>query len=151
MTVLTLDHPIIEWMVRHASWLITHFLVKSDGKTPDERLRQRPYNGEIVCLSVTVHYKLPRQEVGKADDRCSIGIWLGETLKSDEHILGTRRGVFPARSIWRRPEKQRCSKSSSRVRGNAVQASAPRVESSPVYRCVVHSAQIDSSWSYSSV
>ena len=33
------------WLVRHSSWLISRFLVKSDGKTPYERLRGREYRG----------------------------------------------------------------------------------------------------------
>ena len=37
----TLEHKALPWMVRHASWAITHFLVKDDGKTPYERLRGR--------------------------------------------------------------------------------------------------------------
>ena len=38
-----LDHKMLPFLVRHCAWLITHYQVKSDGKTPYERLRGRPY------------------------------------------------------------------------------------------------------------
>ena len=80
-------------MIRHAGWLITMFQVKVDGKTPHERLRHRPYRGEVAEFGETVHNKLPVADLGKADGRWSIGIWLGKTLKSDEHIVGTGKGA----------------------------------------------------------
>ena len=36
-----LDHKMLPFLVRHGAWLITHYQVKSDGKTPYERLRGR--------------------------------------------------------------------------------------------------------------
>ena len=41
------------------------------------------------------------------DDRWNLGLWLGKSLASDEHYVGTSAGVRRCRSIWRRPEKQR--------------------------------------------
>ena len=38
-----LDHKILPFLVRHCAWLMTHCQVKSDGKTPYERLRGRPH------------------------------------------------------------------------------------------------------------
>ena len=43
----------------------------------------------------------------KLDDRWSLGLWLGKSLASDEHYVGTSAGVRRCRSIWMRPEKQR--------------------------------------------
>eukprot|EP00959_Pyramimonas_sp_CCMP1952_P459337 9478092-Pyramimonas_sp.AAC.1 len=43
-----LDHKLLPFLVRHAAWLITHYQVKVDGKTPCERLRGRPYKGQIA-------------------------------------------------------------------------------------------------------
>ena len=78
------------WVVRRASWLITRFLVKVDGKTPYERLRGRDFKGEIVEQFEVVHYKL--EDKGKADPQTAVGVWLGKTLSSDEHVLGTPEG-----------------------------------------------------------
>ena len=46
------------------------------------------------------------QTMPKLDDRWSLGLWLGKSLASDEHYVGTSAGVRRCRSIWRRPEKQ---------------------------------------------
>ena len=43
----------------------------------------------------------------KLDDRWNPGLWLGISLASDEHYVGTSARVRRCRSIWRRPEKQR--------------------------------------------
>ena len=76
------DHKLLPWMVRHAGWLITHYQVKADGKTPYERLRHRPYRGEVAEFAETVHYKDPNAQ-GKLDDRWFVGVWLGKSLGSD--------------------------------------------------------------------
>ena len=46
-----------QFLVRHCAWLITHFQVKSDGKTPYERLRGRPYQGQVAEFAEVVHFK----------------------------------------------------------------------------------------------
>ncbi|CAK0839054.1 unnamed protein product [Prorocentrum cordatum] len=102
-----LSHKVQPWLVRHSSWLIVRFLVEADGKTPCERLRGKPYNGEIVEFGECVYHKSPLSEVGKAGDRWHLGVWLGKSMRSDEHLVGTAKGVLLCRSIWRRPEKDR--------------------------------------------
>ena len=104
-----LDHKMLPFLVRHCAWLITHFQVKSDGKTPRERLRGRPYQGLVAEFAEVVHFRIPREaaDMPKLDDRCNLGLWLGKSLASDEHYVGTSAGVRRCRSTWRRPEKQR--------------------------------------------
>ena len=101
-TRVDLDSAILPRLVCHAGRLITHFQVKVDGKTPYERLRHRPYQGEEVEFGETVHYKDP-DKLGKLEDRWFIGAWLGKCLASDERYVGTERGMRRCRSIWRRP------------------------------------------------
>ena len=104
-----LDHKMLPYLVRHCAWLITHYQVKSDGKTPYERLRGRPYQGQVAEFAEVVHFRDPGKaaDMPKLDDRWSLGLWLGKSLASDEHYVGTSAGVRSCRSIWRRPEKQR--------------------------------------------
>ena len=104
---LKTEGHVFPWLVRHASWLITRFLVKDDGRTPYERLRGRDYKGEIVDYAEVVHYKLEAERVGKLDPQASVGVWLGKSLSSDEHLIGTSQGIRRCRSIWRRPENKR--------------------------------------------
>ena len=104
-----LDHKMLPFLVRHCAWLITHYQVTSDGKTPYERLRGRPYQGQVAEFAEVVHFMDP----GKAADMpkwTTDGTWAcgwEKSLASDEHHVGTSAGVRRCRSIWRRPEKQR--------------------------------------------
>ena len=104
------EDDIVDWLMRHAAWLITHFQVKVDGKTPFERLRERPYKGEIAEFGETVFFKVPHATLGKLDDRADKALWLGKTLKSDEHIVGRDQWAKAVRSIWRRPGAARWDK-----------------------------------------
>ena len=99
----------LPFLVRHCAWLITHYQVKSDGKTPYERLRGRPYQGQVAEFAEVVHFRDPGNaaDMPKLDDRLNLGLWLGKSLASDEHYVGASAGVRRCRSIWRRPEKQR--------------------------------------------
>ena len=94
-TRVDLDSAILPWLVGYAGWLITHFQVKVDGKTPYERLRHRPYQGEVVEFGETVHSKDP-DKLGKLEDRWFIGAWLGKSLASDEQPRDrARRPTLP--------------------------------------------------------
>ena len=98
------------WVIRHSAWLLTRYLVKADGKTPYERLRGREFKGEIVEPLETVHYKLETKLKGKLDKQTAIGVWLGKSLSSDEHFIGTDQGIRRCRTVYRRPEGQRWRK-----------------------------------------
>ena len=54
-----LDHKLLPFLVRHAAWQLTHYQVKADGKTPYERLRGRPYNGQVGEFRECVHFRDP--------------------------------------------------------------------------------------------
>ncbi|CAE6969798.1 unnamed protein product [Symbiodinium sp. CCMP2592] len=104
---LETEGVVFPWLVRHAGWLISRFLVKQDGRTPYERLRGREFRGEVAECCEVVHYKLDKEKTGKLDKQTSVGVWLGKSLASDEHFLGTAQGIRRCRSIWRRPEEKR--------------------------------------------
>ena len=72
------------------------------GKTPYERRRGRPYQGQVAEFAAGKIADMP-----KLDHRWNLGLWLGKSLASDEHYVGTSAGVRRCRSIWRRPGKQR--------------------------------------------
>ena len=108
--IIWMDHKLVPWMIRHAGWLLTNYFVKTDGKTAHERLRRRPYRGEIAEFAEIVHNKIAIDTFGKADDRWNVCIWLGKSLRSDEHLVGTPTGCKTCRSIWRRPENKRFEK-----------------------------------------
>ena len=103
------DHKMLPSLVRHCAWLVTHHQVKSDGKTPHERLRGRPYQGQVADFAEVLHFRDRGKaaDMPKLDDRWNLGLWLGKSLASDVHYVGTPAEVRWCRSIWRCPEKQR--------------------------------------------
>ena len=103
-------HKTYGWIIRHAAWLLTRYLVKLDGRTPYERLRGREYRGEIAEGFETVHYKVASTQKGKLNPQSAIGVWLGKSLMSDKHLIGTDQGIRRYRSIWWRPENKRWEK-----------------------------------------
>ena len=58
-----LDHKMLPFLVRHRAQ-ITQYQVKSDGKTPYERLRGRPYQGQVAEFAEVVHLRDPSPPEG---------------------------------------------------------------------------------------
>ena len=54
-----LDNKMLPFLVRHCAWLITHCQVKSDGKTPSERVSGRPHQGQVAEFAEVVHFRDP--------------------------------------------------------------------------------------------
>ena len=111
------------WVVRHAAWLITRFVVRPSGRTAYEALRGRAYRSELVEIGERVFAKKPgdSQNVTKLDRRWEAGIWVGKTETSEEHLVRRPRpgssacassaaARFPtggASQTWRRFEEPR--------------------------------------------
>ena len=75
------------WIVRHAAWLLTRYLIKKDSNTPYERLRGRQYNGEIVEPFEFTHFRLSTGERGKLDSQTSTRVWLYRFSQSLDGML----------------------------------------------------------------
>ena len=92
----------LPFLVRHSAWQTTHYQVKADGKTPYERLRGRPYGGQVAEFAEVVHFRDLQKaaDMPKLDDRWSLGLWLGKSLASDEYYVGTTAGVRRCRTIY---------------------------------------------------
>ena len=78
---LPATHPLMAWVVRHAAWLITRFVVRPSGRTAYEALRGRAYRSKLVEIGERVFAKKPgdSQNVTKLDSRWEAGIWVGKT------------------------------------------------------------------------
>ena len=58
------DHPIMEWIITHAAFCLTHFSVGHDGMTPIERLTGRKWVRPLAELGEIVMAKLVAREIG---------------------------------------------------------------------------------------
>ena len=99
---------IFPWLIQHAGLLINRFHVTSDGKTGHERVRGRKSRKELVEFGECVHWMpLKDESAGSIDPRWLDGVWLGVRMESDEVLIWTSEGIFPARSIQRKPAEHR--------------------------------------------
>ena len=59
----------------------------------------------------TVFFKLPKvaHMPGDFQDRFETGVWLGCTVRSGEHLIGTPKGIFKVSSVMRRADDRRWS------------------------------------------
>eukprot|EP00435_Cladocopium_sp_Y103_P019977 s1163_g4.t2 len=104
------SHPGWSWVVRHAAWLHNRFHVKANGRTCFEELHQSRYKQDVVPWAEKVLFMERRpkhrrlkggRRAQKMDAAMEPGIWLGRTEESDEHLVGTARGVLRARTVRR--------------------------------------------------
>lgn len=110
LSFISVDHPIVEWMVRHIAWLHERFSVGRDGRTPFERHQLRVYSGQVVKFVETVIWRQPGPIRYKLDSHWGYGVWLGRDHLSDSHIFGSRHGWFLVRCSRRLPEGSRGDK-----------------------------------------
>jgi len=109
---IKLDAPIVPWIVRHAAYILTRCRVLPDGRTAMQKMKGRTVNVPWVPLGETVLFKLPKvpNMPGDFADRFEMGVWVGCTIRSGEHLVGTDKGVFKVSSVIRRPEDGRWSR-----------------------------------------
>ncbi len=109
---IELDAVIVPWIVRHAGYVITRCRIQEDGKTAMQKMKGRKVNVSWVPFAEAVLFKLPKvpDMPGDFADRFEVGVWVGCTIRSGEHLVATPRGVFKVASVVRRPEDERWSK-----------------------------------------
>ncbi|CAK0826802.1 unnamed protein product [Prorocentrum cordatum] len=97
-TKVTSQSVILPWLVRHSAYVITRFVLKSDGKE---------FTSPLACVGETVDFKLLRKDQSKLDPRWASGVFLGRRDESDEVVVGTARGIEFTRSFKRRDGSER--------------------------------------------
>ncbi len=118
---IKLDATIVPWLVRHAGYIITRCRIQPDGKTAMQKMKGRKVNVPWVPFAEAVLFKLPKvpNMPGDFANRFELGIWVGCTIRSGEHLVATPKGVFKVASVHRRPEDARWSKEMiSEIRGS---------------------------------
>ena len=92
---------IFPWLVLHASWLYNRFQDTTEfGMPPFEVLHRRPYKGVVYPLAEAILARNPfALSLPKLRDRWQLALWLGRTVLSDAHVVGTSTGVMVTRSV----------------------------------------------------
>ena len=87
----------IAWIVEHSSTIIRYRVRGTDGRTPYERIRLRPWRTEFVGFGEKLRFRLrPKERVGDEDPfKLHIGVFLGFCQKTGQYIrYGPSRDVI---------------------------------------------------------
>ena len=106
---LPVSHPLLTWLVRHASHTYRLFHRGPDGRTPMERIsgiRSRPH---VVAEFGERIWWMPLDSSGRGplDAKCQDGFYVGRNSSTNETLVITASGVVRTRTFWRRPLSER--------------------------------------------
>ena len=82
--------PILPWLVRHQSYLRNRFVVRSSGRTPFQELTMSKFQSPLLNFAEAVLAKESGAQEGKLGSPWDLGIRLGRSTRTDEHLVGTR-------------------------------------------------------------
>ena len=68
-TPIAEDHPIMEWIITHAAFCLTHFSVGHDGMTPIERLTGRKWTRPLAEMGEIVMAKLAPRKIERGKQK----------------------------------------------------------------------------------
>ena len=100
-------HPVEQWAIRHAAWLWERFQTGEDGLNGYYRQYQRSYQSAILPSAEIVLSRDPGPHMLKLRSKWGYGVWLGMSVASDSHVIGTRVGCFLVRGVRRMPPSAR--------------------------------------------
>jgi hypothetical protein len=92
-------------MVRQAACIFNYYRKDTNGKTPWEHAKGRPFTKKVAIVGESVLFLLPGS-LGhdKLDSRWGSGIWLGIYDDSGEYLVGTSKGVIKTRTFKRKAD-----------------------------------------------
>ena len=111
------DHPVMDWIITHAAYVVTKFSVGHDGMTLHERLTGRKWTRPMIELGEVVLAKLALCKVGygkrkaqknKLAARSIKAILVGQVGRTGEHIIIKQNGdAARCRTVRRVPLEDR--------------------------------------------
>ena len=108
---ICVEAPVMSWLVRWAAELLSKYVVGEDGKTFYERIRQEDCVTPLVPFGEMVMYlQLKTVHRNKGTPAKRLGIWLGNSERTEDVLIGTKHGVVKCRTVSRLSEAERWSK-----------------------------------------
>ena len=99
---IPMNHPVMHWMVEHASHLLSKYMIGPDGRTGYGRLHGKEVTERICEFGERILHYIPRKMRAKMDSRWKYGIFLGRSMHSDQNFVGLMDGsVTTARAMVR--------------------------------------------------
>ena len=111
---IPISHAVLPWLLEHTCLILNVTSRGTDGITPWERVKGRPFGQQIVGFGEVVLYKLPTkgprsQPDGNMGARQAEGVFVGYNRGSNTFTVIGDEGKVEARSMTRRPEPNRWS------------------------------------------
>ncbi len=111
---IPVDHPVVHWLLEHACLLLNVMVRGDDGLTAWARIRGRAFVQQLIGFGERVLYKFPSKgpqhaPYGNMGAVGGEGVFLGYSRQSNTFIVATESGITTARSVTRRPERDRWS------------------------------------------
>ena len=97
-------------VTRHSAWVYSRYQRRESGQTAFPELKGEAYTSDLVPFGETVAGHFPENHRKKVESDWHLGIWVGRTSNSNEHILLTQGGVLRCRSVRRLELAERYNK-----------------------------------------
>ena len=111
---ISLAHPIIPWIAKHAAAQITRYQVRATGKTSYNSIKGYDCRDPMAEFGECVLFRPPKTKHETRHkkvlaERAIDGVWLGTDIKTSANIVATPDGVFFAGRILRKAPGDRWS------------------------------------------
>ncbi len=105
-------HAVVPWLLEHVCLLLNVTTRGTDGLTPWQRARDRPFRQHLLSFGENVLYKFPNKgpahnPTGNMGAQGAEGVFLGYSVATNCFKIATATGYTTARSITRRPVDDR--------------------------------------------
>ena len=108
--VVAQNHPVMHWLIRHASHLLAKFHIGADRMTGYQRLRGKTSTERIAEFGEHDLCFFPRKKRAKMDPKWRHGFFLARAWDTDADFIGLVNGqITTARAMARCIETQRWS------------------------------------------
>ena len=102
---ISINHPIMPWVIRHAAYLLNRYAIHNDGKTSYFRRWNKEHKTPLCEFGETIQYMIPHyKRMPKLESRFYKGTWLGKDTMTSESIIGIQGKIIRTRTIRRQIE-----------------------------------------------
>ena len=102
---ISINHPIMPWVIRRAAYLLNRYAIHNDGKTSYFRRWNKERKTPLCEFGETIQYMIPHyKRMPKLESRFYNGIWLGKDTMTSESIIGIQGKISRTRTIRRQIE-----------------------------------------------
>ncbi len=104
---LRTPEPTLQWIIRHAVWILNRHGGSHGQPSPHSRARRFDGTSPLVEFGENVYALLPDERVGgpmvvpKLASRWVLGVWVGKTDRTNEHLVSVNGDIQRFRTIRR--------------------------------------------------